>query len=132
MNKILPSFIQPTGLDAQQLTHDPAIAKTYQEDPLVHGSISAAAFTFLHESGEWAIAHAHQIKIPALVMHGNEDTITSAAATEEFATNAGNLVTFKLWKGLRHETHNETEKEKVLDFISQWLIQAIQKSKVRN
>jgi alpha-beta hydrolase superfamily lysophospholipase len=132
MNKIFPSFTQSTGLDAHQLTHDSAIAKAYQEDPLVHGSISAAAFMCLHESGEWAIAHAHQIKIPTLVMHGSEDKITSTAATEEFASNAGHLVTFKMWKGLRHETHNELEKEKVLDFIAHWLMQVIQKAKVRH
>ena len=57
--------------------------------------------------------------IPVLVMHGTDDSITSASASEAFSKSSARYSTLKLWPGMRHETHNELGKEEVLDYVSQ-------------
>jgi alpha-beta hydrolase superfamily lysophospholipase len=130
MNKIYPAFTQPNEINAQHLTHDPAVAKAYIDDTLVHKEISAGLFVGMYQAGEWAINHAAEIKIPTLVMHGSEDIITSIEATKEFVEKAGEKVTFRIWEGLRHETHNEAQREEVMQYIRNWLLQQIEKQKV--
>jgi alpha-beta hydrolase superfamily lysophospholipase len=122
MSKLYPAFTQPNEINASQLTHDPAIAKAYVDDPLVHHEISAGLFTGMFKGGEWAIRHASQLKIPALIMHGSEDPITSISATKEFVANVKNKVTFKIWEGLRHETHNESQRTEVMAYLKDWLL----------
>lgn len=122
MNKIYPAFTQPNEINANQLTHDPAVAKAYTEDPLVHHEISAGLFVAMFKGGEWAIKHAEAISIPALVMHGSEDPITSVAATKEFVGKVKGKITFKIWEGLRHETHNEAQRMEVIAYLKDWLL----------
>jgi hypothetical protein len=47
--------------------------------------------------------------------------ITSAQASREFAAQAGDLCTLKIWDGLYHEIHNEPEKEQVFAYLLEWL-----------
>jgi alpha-beta hydrolase superfamily lysophospholipase len=121
-SKIYPKYTQPNGLNARQLTHDPEIAKAYLSDPLVHTHISATLFFGMYQNGEWAIKHADLLKIPALVMHGQNDPITSMPATREFARKAGNLATIKVWDGLLHETHNESNRMEILAYMKDWIL----------
>jgi alpha-beta hydrolase superfamily lysophospholipase len=125
VSRFYPSYSQPNGLNARQLTHDPEIAKAYIADPLVHTKISATLFFGMYQNGEWAIKHACQLSIPALVMHGGDDPITSMPATEEFARKAGGLVTFRIWDGLLHETHNESNRMEVLTYMKDWLLSKV-------
>jgi acylglycerol lipase len=53
-------------------------------------------------------------------MHGTGDQLTSAEASQEFASKAGENVHIKLYNGLYHEIHNEPEKEKVFQDILSW------------
>jgi alpha-beta hydrolase superfamily lysophospholipase len=122
MSKIYPAFTQPNEINAYQLTHDPAVAKAYMEDALVHHDISAGLFVAMFKGGEWAIQHASGLTLPALVMHGSEDPITSIAATKEFVANIKEKVTFKIWEGLRHETHNEAQRADVMTYLKDWLL----------
>lgn len=125
MSKIYPAFSQPNEINASQLTHDPAVAKAYIEDPLVHREISAGLFVAMLRGGKWAIQQAVHLSIPALVMHGSEDPITSIAATKEFVANARGKVTFKIWDGLRHETHNEAQRAQVMAFLKDWILSQV-------
>jgi alpha-beta hydrolase superfamily lysophospholipase len=121
MQKIYPSFSQSNGLDESVLSRDPEIGRTYVNDPLVHDKISAGLFKACHASGEEAIRKASDLNLPTLLMHGTDDRVTSYEASVEFARNAGDLVTLKLWEDFRHETHNEIGKEDVLEFQKNWL-----------
>jgi alpha-beta hydrolase superfamily lysophospholipase len=122
MSKIYPAFTQPNEINAYQLTHDSAVAKAYIQDTLVHHDISAGLFVAMFKGGEWAIQHASELSLPALIMHGSEDPITSIAATKEFVTNVKEKVTFKIWEGLRHETHNESQRAEVMAYLKDWLL----------
>ncbi|MCK5665572.1 MAG: alpha/beta hydrolase, partial [Thiotrichaceae bacterium] len=97
-----------------------AVQKDYVNDPLNHDKISVRLFNEIYNHGLHAIEHATDIKIPVLVAHGDDDGITSADASKEFANNCPNA-NLKLWAGLRHDTHNEHNQDEVIDFYVDWV-----------
>ncbi len=121
MANILPSLVQPTGLDADHISTDLEEVKKYKADPLVHDKMSAGLFTGLTEAMQWAIDHADELTLPALVMHGTDDQIISPDGSKEFVQNASDEATLKLWEGMYHELQNEREKEKVLNYMLDWV-----------
>ena len=120
MNFIMPSFTQNNNLDVYGLSHDPKVIEAYQKDPLVHDQASARLFVEFYEAGYWALEHASRLELPLLLAHGSDDSLTSAQASQEFSTKAGDLCTLKIWDGYLHETHNELEKEEVIAFYINW------------
>jgi len=116
-----PSFTLSNGLDRSGLSRDAAVIKAYCDDPLVHDRVSARLGTDLLESGEWALSHAEEFRLPLLLVHGSQDRIVSADATHQFAGKVRGDCTFQLWEGLYHETHNEPEKEETIRFMIRWL-----------
>ena len=122
MASLWPAFTQSNELDPSDLSTDPGVGKDYLADPLVHNKISAGLFFALLESGSWALNNVHLLKLPVLVMHGTSDPITSSGGSEKFAGKAGSLATLKLWEGMKHEIHNEIEKEQVLNYLKEWLL----------
>jgi len=122
ISKIYPGFIQANGLLPEYLSRDASVGEAYLNDPLVHDKISAGLFTEAFSNGQYALDHAEKLSIPVLIMHGTDDSITSASASEAFSKSAAGYSTLKLWTGMRHETHNELGKEEVLDYITQWIL----------
>lgn len=121
MGSLLPGLQQPTGLSTAMLSRDARVVEAYENDPLVHDKITIAYYLAIEEAGPWAITHASELKVPALVFHGTGDRITSHEATREFAEKSNGKAELKLWNGLYHETHNEPEQNEVLDFAEKWI-----------
>lgn len=121
LRRVWPSFTAASGLDTSQISSIPAEVEKYRTDPLIHDKITAQLSLSVMEAGEGAIEKADQLNIPVLAFHGADDKITSPAATMAFAERCPNS-TFKLWEGLRHETHNDTDAATVLRFVSDWLM----------
>lgn len=117
---IFPSLTQHSKLDAQLLSKDPAVIKAYQDDPLVHDLVSPSLFLSILKGGENALKKANELKLRTLVMHGDDDKITSAESSQTFAHEGG--ADFKLWSGVKHEPHNEPEQKEVLSFVSDWIL----------
>ncbi len=126
MNALSLPFSQDSGLRAADLSHDQSVVVAYEHDPLVHRMISARLFVGLYDSGLWALAHAAEFPLPALVMNGAEDAIISAQAVREFGEKAGPKVTVRIWEGLYHEIHNESVQAEVFKVILDWLQAQIQ------
>ena len=124
MVNIYPAFTESAALDSAGISRDIAQVKKYDADPFNHGKITAGTFLGFFEAGKWAIAHAADLKIPMLLMHGTADKLTSPEGTKEFAANAPkHLITLKLWNGFFHELHNEPEPDRttVINYIIDWL-----------
>ncbi|MGB1205891.1 MAG: lysophospholipase [Chitinophagales bacterium] len=120
-NIVWGSYTESNGLDLTQLSRDPQVAKDYEADPLVHDKISASLFSQGTQHANESMAIADQLDIPMLLMHGTKDGITDHTASVEFAQKAPKYVTFKEWKGLYHELHNEPEKNEVLEYVLTWI-----------
>jgi alpha-beta hydrolase superfamily lysophospholipase len=121
LGKLIPSLTFSNEVDPMDLSHDPVIGKSYFEDPLVHGKVSIGLYNSATSRGRWALENAHLLGYPTLIMHGDEDQLTSCKASERFAEQAGKYANLKIWKGLRHELHNETNKDEVLTFMCEWI-----------
>lgn len=120
VDRFFPAFAQDTGQNFESLSRDPAVGAAWQADPLTHNLMSARLFTSTYAAGQWALAHAGEWTLPLLLMHGDADSLTSAAATREFAAQVPGC-TLKLWPGLRHEMHNEPEQQQIFQAIDSWL-----------
>lgn len=118
---IIPSLLMHNGLKSSDLCHDKAVQEAYDNDPLIHWKVSLSTFFIINNSGEWAIKNAARLGVPLLLMHGDADQITSFDASKQFADRCPDQCTFKAWSGQFHELHNEPIREKVMEFIIQWI-----------
>lgn len=122
MAQLLPAFTMENGLDLANLSRDPVVAQIYQADPLVHPRISAKLGLDLLTKGEWMLAHAAEFPLPLLLAQGSGDRLVSPQATAAFAQAApADKITYKVWEGFYHETHNEPEKQQVIQYMLDWL-----------
>ncbi len=121
LGKLWPSMTLGTGIQATTLTHDLMELQKYRKDPLVHHRVSAALGITMLDAGEWAIQHAPDLNVPMLLMHGSADEVTSSTCSAAFAAEAGPICNFRMWEGLYHDLHFETEKEQVLTHVANWI-----------
>jgi alpha-beta hydrolase superfamily lysophospholipase len=120
MKHLLPGLIQPTGLNADHLSHDKDIVEKYKTDPFVHGKISVRLFEDSLASAKYSLAHASELIIPVLLLHGSDDLLTSPQGSREFAGRS-DMVDLKIWEGGYHELHNEPFKDEVFKYIMDWI-----------
>ncbi len=121
LGAFLPTFSMPTGLDANMLSHIPAVVEGYKSDPLVHDRSTLAMANIMSALPDWIFDHANELNIPLLIIHGTDDKIVYPRGSREFAQKADGNVTLKEWNGLYHELHNEPERDQVLAYLIDWL-----------
>ncbi len=121
MKKIYPAFSQSTELDTKTISRIPEEVKKYEDDPLVHDRITAMMFTSVYDAGLWALDNAQEIETPLLIFHGSGDQLTSHQASKELAGRAQGDVTYKLFDGAYHETHNDLCRNEVLALLKSWI-----------
>ena len=117
---ILPGFVQPSGLDTIQLSHDKSVIEAYNHDPLIHDKISVGLFIGAMRSAKYCLQHASDLKIPSLFIHGSDDMICSPDGSREFAGMTP-LAELRIFDGGFHELHNEPFKLEVFSHIINWL-----------
>lgn len=120
IQNVLPSLTLPSEIDPMELSHDPEIGRAYMEDPFRHGRISARLYHLMVQGCERAFKLANTLNIPVLLMHGDEDRLTSHESSISLA-KLNPIIEMKLWPGMRHELHNERGKDEVLEFNYQWI-----------
>jgi alpha-beta hydrolase superfamily lysophospholipase len=120
MKSILPGLIQPSGLVVEHISHDPEVVEKYKSDNLVHDKISVSLFNNAMNAGTYALAHASDLKVPLLLMHGSDDQICSPEGSREFASKTP-LAELKIWQDGYHELHNDTYKTEVFEYLMKWI-----------
>ncbi len=124
--RFLPSLAQSNGLNVADISSVKKEQDAYANDPLNHDRITGGLFMEINAMGEKAIAVANTLKTPILLAHGSADNITSPKGAEEFARNTpANMVELKIWDGLRHETHKEHNKEEVISYYVDWVMERL-------
>lgn len=122
MSNIWPRFSLKTNLDASTLSHDPQVVHNYQTDGLLHGIQSARLFCSIAKAADYAFAHAGDLALPILLMHGSADRLTDPKATQQFFKSVTFAdKTLKLYDGQYHELHNETALVVMLTDLVEWL-----------
>jgi acylglycerol lipase len=120
IKNIFPTFIQPTGLIAEHISHDKVVVNKYKNDPLVHGKISVSLFHAITNAAANTLKNAALLKTPLLLIHGSDDKICSPDGSREFASKT-KLAELKIWDGGYHELHNELFKQDVFNYIINWI-----------
>ena len=118
---LLPTVTIPTGLDANFISRDLEVVRTYKEDPLGHSVATLSAARVGIGAVERAFAHAPEFSTPLLLMHGAADKLTYPHGSQEFADLVPENCELKFWDGLYHEIHNEAEQNEVFAFMIDWL-----------
>jgi alpha-beta hydrolase superfamily lysophospholipase len=122
LSSVWPTFSLQTGLDVDGLSRDPAVVKAYVDDPLVHDAGTARLGTELAAAIDWTQAHAADLALPCLIVHGGADRICLPEGSRTFFDH----VTFadkelREYEGYYHEVFNDVGKERVLADIEAWL-----------
>lgn len=120
LSALWPTFSLWNGIVLEDVTRDTAVQRSLKNDPLVHNRITAR-YMRVFAAGTWALAHANELKVPLLLMHGSADRITSEPASAQFAQNAGRLCTFKVWPGFFHQLYEEPGKEAIVKYVTAWM-----------
>lgn len=119
LSKIAPRVRAKSGIKGAQLSRDPAVGEAYFADPLVDLRSTARFGAAILGAMTEARAAVNRIRVPALAIHGTDDTLVPPSASAPLAAVAG--IDRKLFPGLRHELHNEPESEDVLGYVAQWI-----------
>ena len=119
LSGILPALSQSNELDPNWLSRDKLVVERYIKDPLVHNKITLSAANILFQRAEILDNYNKQISDKVLIIHGLDDKITDAAASQAFAARTG--IDYHSVKGLYHELHNEPEQIEIFNYICNWL-----------
>jgi len=122
LSRLWPSLTLGNELDPALLSHDESVVQAYVEDPLVHDRISARAFTEMLRAMRDVLQRAPSLAVPALIMHADEDQLTSPEGSKRFyemMTLADRQLT--LYGGYFHELFNEVGREAVFREVEAWL-----------
>ncbi len=120
MSRMWPSFSLSTGL--REVARAQGLKENIMADELSHDRISARMFFSLYQEGEWMLRHAAQLQVPLLLVHGNQDYITSHAASHMMAQTAPGC-TFISVACPQHELHHSERKEELFGALLKWLDQ---------
>jgi alpha-beta hydrolase superfamily lysophospholipase len=109
-------------LDANGVSRDPEEVRKYVEDPLVHhGKMSARKLRELFAGMHNIQAHAGEITLPMLMLHGGEDAMASPEGSRFLDSHIGSAdKTLKIYPGLYHEIFNEPERDQVFADVLNW------------
>jgi len=122
LSGILPRLTLKTGLDATTLSRDPAVVEAYVNDPLVHGLATPRLGTELARAIEWTQAHAAEMQIPCLIIHGSADRLVPPEGSRIFYDKMTLADKERqVFEGYYHEVFNDVGKERVLAAVEAWL-----------
>ncbi len=120
-NHVFPWLPFSTDIDPSELTHDSRVIHQLRHDPYWHRRVTARLGVEMLAAGEWALDHAEQLRVPTLMLHGDEDSLTSLDACRRFAERNPRYCRLVEFPGMRHELHHETDRDRVWKTIADWL-----------
>jgi alpha-beta hydrolase superfamily lysophospholipase len=113
----IPGLVKPS-----QLSRAPEVVRRYVEDPMVPKHLTTGLGLAGLEAGATALAEAHRIGLPTLLLHGGDDAVVDPGGSREmFAKLPVADKRLEIYPGLFHEIFNEPERERVLGDVVEWV-----------
>ena len=119
---VWPNYRLQTPVHYSDCTRDPVQIQRMSSDRLFHKRVSLRLGAALIDSGEWAIEHAGELRTPLLLIHSEQDAITSAAASKEFAANCNDLCELRILPDSLHDLHRDVDSEAILQSMQEWMV----------
>ncbi|MBV8414160.1 MAG: lysophospholipase [Verrucomicrobia bacterium] len=121
LNRRIPGFRFPTGINSAKLSHDQAHLDSLVDLDLTHSFITVRMYLEVVNAAE-QILSTPVINIPVLITSGDEDEVTSREAAENFSLRLqAPSKAFRVYHGFLHELHNETDRTRVLADYVEWM-----------
>jgi acylglycerol lipase len=121
LNRRIPGFRFPTGINSAKLSHDQAHLDSLVDLDLTHSFITVRMYLEVAKAAA-QILRTPVINMPVLMTCGNEDDITSREAVENFSIRLqAPSKALRIYTGFLHELHNETNRTKVLTDYVEWM-----------
>jgi len=123
LNALVPKAKLVKAVREEDMTKDPAVTKSYKEDPLViDGNTRVRIGWKIAKAMDRAQENASSLTIPVLGIHGDIDKCTSPAMSAQFVSNTSSKdKTFKKFKNVKHMVYHEPEKEEVIKYVEDWM-----------
>jgi alpha-beta hydrolase superfamily lysophospholipase len=122
LGRVAPHLEIPNELPPGALSRDVEVEVAYRSDPLnTHRTTSRLGMELLHEQArvQSRLAQIGALPVPTYVLHGTDDPIVPVSASASLERR-GN-VTRRVYPSLRHETHNEPERDAVIGDTLAWI-----------
>lgn len=112
LSRLIPTFGLPSGLSGRDVSHDPAIIKSYDEDPLNGKKATARWYTETVAAHARALELAPQFHGPLTIFAAGADRVVSPEATEAVFARVGSAKkSLRLLDGQFHEIFNEVDRK---------------------
>lgn len=122
LSRVWPRFPLSQRLDPTLLSNDPEAVEAYRNDPLVHLRATPRWVTEIFSAIEWVNAHADDMRLPLLMLHGEDDPICKVEGSKQFFDRVTYPdKTLHLYPNTRHEPHQDLCREQVLKDMINWL-----------
>ena len=122
LSHIWPNFALDTGLDLSAGSRDPEVIAANSRDPLRHSQGTARLATELLKTIDWIYAHARELQVPILILHGGADRVTVPESSRIFFERLILADKERLeYPGSYHELHNDLNYQEVLGDMWDWL-----------
>lgn len=122
LSRIWPRFSLDVGLDASAVSRDPEVVRAFLDDPLRNPRGTVRWGTEVLAAIAWIKAHAGEMKVPLLMVHGGDDRLVSPEGSRRFFAKVTHPdKELHVYDGVYHEPHNDLGHEKVLADLGDWL-----------
>jgi alpha-beta hydrolase superfamily lysophospholipase len=126
VGRVLSALIPRFGLlelEAEGICRDPAVVQAYINDPLVYrGKVTARLAAEMLKTMRYVSDFASKITLPILLVQGGADRLVDPGGARILYDKAGSAdKEIKVYEGFYHEIFNESERERILCDVEQWI-----------
>jgi alpha-beta hydrolase superfamily lysophospholipase len=120
-SRIAPTLTLKSEIDAEKISHDPAMIAARRTDTLCHGVATARWFTEATAAQDYVAEHASRVRVPTLWLVAGGDEIADPKASRRVYDRLGGDKTIHVYEGYHHEVFNEVGRKEVLSTLVEWL-----------
>lgn len=122
MSMLAPHLAISHGLKPNRLSHDPAVATAYENDPLVHKKITPSLLNGMLAAIAYTQSRAPLLAIPTLLLVAEDDYLVNPQGSRDFfEALPSKLGTAHFYPGFYHEILREVGAAQVFNDLQDWL-----------
>ncbi len=111
------------------LTHDPAEARAYENDPQIFRQIAVNVLLDLHDTATRLIDDAAAITTPTLILAASSDWIVKMPAQRKFFQRLGSPIKqFEILQGFSHAIFHERDRQVVIDKVRGFILRSFEQA----